>query len=544
MLKSVRLSTKLYGGFLVLIALIIMVLALSFAGSRSMESNNELNIKTYEVLRAVEEIRLALSNVETGERGFVLTGREAFLGPLKYGKQQLKEEVAKVRNMTSDNPRQQKRIQQLERLVKDWETNAIDYFVELRRKEKGSVQPSEMIIQEIEQGRGKERLDRIRVVMDDIRAEEESLLKSRSATAAADREMFETLQLVMAVVALVLALLIAMLLGRYISGRLRYMGEIAEATADGDLTIVIHNDTSDEVGDVINSLKRMQSNLREMMGSIAQGSTELREAASRISSVSSQTASSASQQSDSASRMATAMEELSASIADVSGNADEANTISAKAGQLATDGYRIITQSIEGMVRINDTVRKTSSDISELGKNSQEISTIINVIREIADQTNLLALNAAIEAARAGEQGRGFAVVADEVRGLAERTSRSTDEIARMIETLQKGTEQSVKGMESAVGLVDGGVDMANQAGTSMDDIRKSAEQVLEVVHTISNALREQATVSNDVAENVEQIAQMANENSDVATESSAAAEQLTHLSSGLDEAVRRFRLN
>jgi len=155
-----------------------------------------------------------------------------------------------------------------------------------------------------------------------------------------------------------------------------------------------------------------------------------------------------------------------------------------------------------------------------------------------------LALNAAIEAARAGEQGRGFAVVADEVRNLAERTSKSTDEIARMIEALQKGAEHSVKGMEGAVGLVQGGVDRVNQAGTSMDDIRKSAEQVLEVVHVISSALREQTTVSKDVAANIEQIAQMANENADVATESSAAAEQLTHLSESLDAAVQRFRIS
>ena len=544
MLKSVKLSTKLYGGFAVLIALILAVVALSYSAGRTLTYNNGRNIFTYEILQSVDGIRLALRNIESGERVYMLSAREEFLQPLTSGKAQLREELAKLRRMTAENSGQQKRINELESAIRDWETNAIDYFVEQRRGDRASSQPSLSLLEELAEGRGKERMDRIRSLMGEIQEAEEALLEYRTERAETDKANLELTQMILAFAAIAIALVVATLLGRYISRRLEYMGEIAEATADGDLTIAINNDTSDEVGAVIDAMSRMQKNLRDMLGTIAQGSTELRQAAGRISTVSSQTASSSSQQSDAASRMATAMEELSASIADVSNSAEEANNISAKSGQLATDGYRIINQSIDGMERISATVQATSKDIAELGKSSQQISTIINVIREIADQTNLLALNAAIEAARAGEQGRGFAVVADEVRNLAERTSKSTDEIARMIEALQKGAEHSVKGMEGAVGLVAGGVDMVNQAGTSMDDIRKSAEQVLEVVHVISSALREQTTVSNDVAANVEQIAQMANENADVATESSAAAEQLTHLSESLDSAVQRFRIS
>lgn len=295
--------------------------------------------------------------------------------------------------------------------------------------------------------------------------------------------------------------------------------------------------------DGIDSLARMQSGLRDRVGAIVQGSAELRQAAQRISAVSTQSASNATFQSDSANRMATAMEKLTASIGDVSSNADSAKHISARAGQLANDGAQVINKTIDGMERINKTVRKTSGDIGTLGESSKQISSIISVIREIADQTNLLALNAAIEAARAGEQGRGFAVVADEVRSLAERTSRSTDEIGGMIDTIQKGTAQAVEGMESGVKLVDTGVELVNQAGTSMTDIRKGAEEVLEVVHIISEVLKEQTHVSNGVAKTIEEIAQMAQKNTGAATESSSAAEQLTHLSQGLDSAVQRFRL-
>ncbi|TVP52968.1 MAG: methyl-accepting chemotaxis protein [Halomonadaceae bacterium] len=349
------------------------------------------------------------------------------------------------------------------------------------------------------------------------------------------------------VAATALGVVVAMILAWVIVGatvrRLEYMHEISESIADGDLTIAIDASRDDEMGRVIKSLSRMQKGLRDMMGEIAQGATELKGAADRIAGVANQSAESASQQSDSASQMATAVEQLTHSISDVSSSAQQANEISARAGQLANEGNQVIDKSSTGMERIATTVRTTSKDIGELGERSKEISSIIKTIREIADQTNLLALNAAIEAARAGEQGRGFAVVADEVRSLAERTSKSTDEIAGMIGAIQKGTEQSVLGMESGVKLVDEGVALAAEAGNSMTAIRKGAEEVLEVVHSISEALKEQTNTSNEVARTIEAVARMAHENSEAAMESSAAAAQLTNLSSTLDSSVRRFRL-
>ena len=345
------------------------------------------------------------------------------------------------------------------------------------------------------------------------------------------------------VLVVILAMVIATLIARSNSRRLEYMHDIAESIANGDLTVDIEARRNDEMGRVVQSLARMQKGLRDIMGEIAQGATELKDAAERIATVSSQSADSASQQSDSASQMATAVEQLTHSISDVSGSAQRANEISARAGQLANDGNQVINKSSDGMERIAETVRQTSKDIGELGERSKEISSIIKTIREIADQTNLLALNAAIEAARAGEQGRGFAVVADEVRSLAERTSKSTDEIAGMIGAIQKGTEQAVLGMESGVKLVDDGVSLAAQAGQSMTSIRKGAEEVLEVVHSISEALKEQSNTSNEVASTIESVARMAQENSEAAIESSAAAEQLTNLSGSLDASVRRFRL-
>ena len=194
------------------------------------------------------------------------------------------------------------------------------------------------------------------------------------------------------------------------------------------------------------------------------------------------------------------------------------------------------------MSKIADSVNQSSHFIERLGEHSNQISAIVNVIKEIADQTNLLALNAAIEAARAGEQGRGFAVVADEVRKLAERTARSTEEITAMIGSIQDGTQHAVASMQEGSARVIEGVAMANRAGESMSQISSGANQVISAVSDISSALREQSTASNQVAQNVERIARMTEENSVAANEIAEEAQQLESLAGALENAVSRFK--
>jgi len=189
-------------------------------------------------------------------------------------------------------------------------------------------------------------------------------------------------------------------------------------------------------------------------------------------------------------------------------------------------------------------VQSSATVIEELGHQSDQITQIVKTIREIADQTNLLALNAAIEAARAGEQGRGFAVVADEVRKLAERTSRSTTEITSMVERIQKGTRDAVSSMETGVTQAGNGVELADQAGASIAEIRDGAMRVVNVVNNISDSIREQGAVSSDIAKSIENIARMSEESSQAVQETARAARHLQQLSSSLHNLVTRFRLH
>jgi methyl-accepting chemotaxis protein len=222
-------------------------------------------------------------------------------------------------------------------------------------------------------------------------------------------------------------------------------------------------------------------------------------------------------------------------------HANEAHGISAQSEQTCRDGVAVIHQAVKSMELIAATVRESTDVVQELGAQSEQISSVVQVIREIADQTNLLALNAAIEAARAGEQGRGFAVVADEVRKLAERTTSSTKEIARMIGAIQEGMGKVVTGMERGVKQVDAGVCEANKAGTAIRDIREGSQRVLTVVTDIAGTLGEQGKASEQIAQHVEEIARMSEENSAVADEASSGASQLLEAATRMQCAANRF---
>lgn len=227
--------------------------------------------------------------------------------------------------------------------------------------------------------------------------------------------------------------------------------------AQGNLQEPIGVDSNDEAGQLQRALGEMQENLRQMITIIRQESEELHDTSQSIGQTSQSIVHGASQQADSATSMAASMEEMITNISQISDHADNARVISAKSEELASSGGQVILNVVEGMSRIADVVNQSSTSITALGQSSDEIHSIIQVIKGIAEQTNLLALNAAIEAARAGEAGRGFAVVADEVRGLAARTTQSTQEITAMIERIRASTGQAINSMEAGVSRVNEG---------------------------------------------------------------------------------------
>ncbi len=352
-------------------------------------------------------------------------------------------------------------------------------------------------------------------------------------------------QIAISALAIVFSLVFGSITIRNLRNRLNRLGDfIDHVTGKLDFTPRIRVTRNDELGKVADAMNKLLTRLQDSLNEINRGALSIASVSDSLSQNASQVASAASQQSSASANVAATVEQMTVSVNHVADRASEANSMTVESGKLASDGVTVINDAATGIRNIAANIHNAETLIHDLETRTQDIESVIQVIKDVADQTNLLALNAAIEAARAGEQGRGFAVVADEVRKLAERTASSTQEITSTIVNMRQSAESAVRGMQDVVGLVEHSVSNTTTANDAINRIQHSSQQASHVVGEITSAIQEQSVATNNIAQQVESIAQMAERSSISATDTAKLAQDLDQLSRALKGIVDTYTLS
>jgi methyl-accepting chemotaxis protein len=372
---------------------------------------------------------------------------------------------------------------------------------------------------------------------------QEKQLRKSSDDAEINYHQTLILSVIFSAVAILLSILFAFFVTRSITKPIEELVSINDRIADGDLTVTIALESKDEVGKLADSSRKLVNRMREVLTRVAETSGLVASASLLLQATAGKIANGTEEAAAQTGTVATASEEMAATSGDIALNCNKAVESSRRTSDSATRGGMVVQETIKGMARIADSVKQSAKTVVNLGARSEQIGQIVGTIEDIADQTNLLALNAAIEAARAGEQGRGFAVVADEVRRLAERTTKATKEISDMIKNIQNETKEAVRVMNEGVGEVEKGAASSEKSGQALEEILEQIDELTMQINQIATAAEEQTATTNEIATNVNRMTSVVQETARGASETATASVQLSGNAKLLQEQVSKFKL-
>lgn len=502
------------------------------------ENNNE-------GVQLITLLTLDLVNMETGQRGYLLSGKDESLEPFDQGQVNFKIHIAQLSENLSGSSVAEADLKALQSRVSDWISQAAQPEIDARKAMNLFPMTIEDLSEMMIKGKGKLYMDQMRAVLKDILDEEQSLIVIRTSEQNTASQTAKMVSIVGTLIAIVCGIIIATVITRGIVNPLRQTNNILRdiANGEGDLTKRLEVKNDDEVGQLSRHFNAFISKLQGIITEVVKSSNQLASTAEEMTQVSRESSRGISQQNSEIIQIATSINEMAATVEEVARNTENATSAAQNADNEAKSGNEFVKETLESIKMLVSDVSKSADTLDKLKQKSENIGTVLDVIKGIAEQTNLLALNAAIEAARAGEQGRGFAVVADEVRTLAGRTQNSTSEIEVIISELQTGAVQAFNVMETCRVRSDNTLEQGQQTGRFLDSVTNAINTILEMNTQIAVAAQEQSMVTQEVNRNITNIQSLTEETSAGAEQATASSQEVAKLSSKLQSLVAQFKI-
>lgn len=569
--------TKISGGYALALAILLVIGVVSYRNMVAFSNSVGAVTHSLQVRDKLGELLAKLTDAETGQRGYVITGEERFLEPYSGASQAVSQEMNDLRKLTADNSSQQQRLDALGPLITD-KFDELQETIDLR-KNKGFDAASKVVLTD----RGKKKMDEIRKVIGDMTNEENQLLKQRSDDEQARARSTQLTIVFGTLIALVLLSLAGFFISRNISTPLREVSSVAEKIASGDLTADVSIGTRrDEVGILARAFAQMTQSLREtaraaeriaagdltvemkpksekdvlgnafaaMRNNLRGAIEEIQKSVNVFTSSASEIAVAATQVASGAAETATAVNETTATVEEVKQTAQLSSQKSKyvsesaqKAAQVSQSGRKSVEEAIEAMNRIREQMESIAESIVRLSEQSQAIGAIIATVNDLAEQSNLLAVNASIEAAKAGEQGRGFAVVAQEVKSLAEQSKQATAQVRTILSDIQKATSASVMATEQGSKAVEAGVKQSVQAGESVHKLAESIAEAAQAATQIAASSQQQMAGMDQMTLAMENIKQASAQNVSSTKQTETAAQNIHELGQTLKQLVERYKV-
>lgn len=572
MLNKFKIATKLYLGFGIITLIMILVLSFSYSNFNAESQVVNWNVHTYQVIGKADNILESLINMETGLRGYAITGKDTFLEPYNQGKIDFQKYIQEIKELTSDNPKQQQRIDVLSKDYQDWSNSESSSLITIRQKansNQGSI--TDVINFEASQS-GKKSMDDMRKLINDIQQEERGLLDQRTENLKVTERNTRIVIVGGGVIALILAIFLALIISRNIIkavGMLTLkLSNIAEA--EGDLTQKVELSNKDELGLMAQKFNLMLEKTRKAISQVAQSSNILSEKVSTLSVNAEEISKSSDQMASTVEEMAIGNQEIAKEVSSVSNMADNINKMSQDTSvelnnlvengklveKIVYEGQNIIKNQTTHMNQTVEISKEVKNAVEGLALKTDSINKIAETINGIAEQTNLLALNAAIEAARVGEHGRGFTVVAEEVRKLAELSLKSTGEVFTIISEIQAAVGQTVTQMKESEMTIYKQEEATRQTQDSftrineqINDMASKIEstsskigEVIEQVGHLNTSLQSVSAITEESASSAEEVSASVEEQVLGITEMASLATVLNDLSIELQKNVNLFK--